>query len=984
MSSLLSKLGGLLAHEYALIRRVRGDIQYINDEMASMQAFLGDLSSAAAPQGHDRRLKDWMKQIRDVTYDIEDCVDDFAHRLSHDPGGDVCCAFVVSNVYELWTWRPRHNIASNIAELKVRAQQIGERRIRYGVENPKNGGGHPRGPATGFQAAENQQTSLELVGTKNPVGVEDDMKELGVWVSLQQQQQPVTAISPHSSSSSSSPAEAKMPGQGVLSIVGFGGVGKTTIANALYQKFGDQFDCRAMVTVSQSSDNEAILRSILSQVMPQYKDGNDQQRSSSGITLEKNRLVAAIGSLWPMGHPGDEQSGGSTLEITQNLKKHLEEHSYLLLVDDVWSASMWEKIKKSLPKSKRGSRVIVTTRFQAVASACIRDKRDRVHKVVVLSGDKPRELFKDESEISEENFKNNIPPRLWEICGGLPLAIVIMAGHAACNPDRQLKEWEKVCTSLLPDSAKGLSQEGVTKILNHCYNDMPGEIKTCSLYLCIFPKGCKISKKRLTRRWMAEGFIGEKDGLSVEDVAETYFNHLIRRKIIRAVEHSGNGKVKSYQVHDMVLEYIVSKASEENFVTVVGGPWIMAPPSNKVRRLSVQGGDSKHQKIMESMNFSHVRSLTLFGSLTQLPSNSLKFGIVQVLDLEGCKDLKNQHAKEICKMLLLKYLSLRRTEIEKIPKEIGKLQYLETIDIRETNVTELPNNICQLDRMVNLLGGNKKTRKALKLPQDMKKETMKLLRILSGIEIIEGPSTVVADLHHFTDLRKLAIYKLNIINGGKLFRELSSSIEYLGGYSLHTLIIDDESSEFLKSLSALSSPPKFLNALELSGKLVELPEWITELDALTKLTLSVTALTTDALHRLSKLPKLFSLTFSLTLANQDPEIATTIWVNTAHSDGEIVISTGGFEELKLLRFSAPCVPILSFLHNAMPKLKRLELRFSKLEGVYGIENLEDLDEVHLRVHDEAGDFTKFMVDDMAITAREVDKGPRITVDQYHE
>jgi disease resistance protein RPM1 len=121
-----------------------------------------------------------------------------------------------------------------------------------------------------------------------------------------------------------------MPGQGVLSIVGFGGVGKTTIANALYQKFGDQFDCRAMVTVSQSSDIEAILRSILSQVMPQYKDGNDQQRSSSGITLEKNRLVAAIGSLWPKGHPGDEQSGGSTLEITQNLKKHLEEHIFKL------------------------------------------------------------------------------------------------------------------------------------------------------------------------------------------------------------------------------------------------------------------------------------------------------------------------------------------------------------------------------------------------------------------------------------------------------------------------------------------------------------------------------------------------------------------------------------------------------------------------------------------------------------------------------
>jgi disease resistance protein RPM1 len=277
---------------------------------------------------------------------------------------------------------------------------------------------------------------------------------------------------------------------------------------------------------------------------------------------------------------------------------------------------------------------------------------------------------------------------------------------------------------------------------------------------------------------------------------------------------------------------------------------------------------------------------------------------------------------------------------------------------------------------VNILGGNKRTRKALKIPEDLKKETMKSLRILSGIEIVEGPAAV-ADLHHLTDLRKLAIYNLNIRKEGKLFGELSSSIEYLGGYSLHTLIIHDESSEFLTSLSALSSPPKFLNALELSGKLVELPEWITELDVLTKLTLSVTVLTTDALHRLSKLQKLFSLTFSRTSATQDPE-------NKAHSDEEIIVPAAGFEELKLLRFSAPFVPLLSFPDKAMPKLERLELRFSNLEGMYGIENLEGLKEVHLRVHDKAGDVTKLMVEDMATAAREDDKGPRIIADQYHE
>ncbi|KAF7005565.1 hypothetical protein CFC21_020683 [Triticum aestivum] len=1015
MNSLLSKLGSLLAHEYALISGVREDIQYINDEMASMQAFLGDLSntSAAVARGHDRRMKDWMKQIRDVTYDVEDCVDDFAHRLAHDPGGggggggggDVCCVFLSTTAYQVWTWRPRRSIALAIVKLKVRTQQIGERRVRYGVENPTSGDGEP--PA-GFKPGDYQDPPLELIGTKKPIGMEEEMKDLGKWLQLPPSSHDA------SSSSSSDPASQSHQKRAVLSIVGFGGVGKTTIATALYQEYGVQFERRATVTVSQSSDIDAILRIILSQVMPQSKDDIEQQgggsSSSSGGPSQKKRLMVAIGAvsarIMRKDRKDSEKQGGSTSQTTKDLRQqletHLEEHSFLLLVDDVWSTTMWEKINCSLPRREKGSsRVIVTTRFPAVASACTRDKGDHIHQVVELRGDKPKKLFMKEfvvikdkhkeslmtgSEISKDKPKESqekIPSRLWQMCGGLPLAIVTMAGHVACNPEKELNEWDEVCSKLVPPSGKALGQDGVTRILSHCYNDMPDEIKTCSLYLCIFPKGRKVSRKRLTRRWLAERFVSEKDGLSAEDVAEAYFNHLVRRKIIRVAEHSSNGKAKSYQVHDMVLEYIVSKASEENFVTVVGGHWLMAPPSSKVRRLSLQGSDSKHKKTTESMNLSHVRSLTIFGSLTQLPSNSLKFGIVQVLDLEGCKDFRPHHAQEICKLLLLKYLSLRRTDVDKIPKDIGKLQYLETLDIRETNVTELPNSVWQLERVVNILGGNKRTRKALKLPGDLKKETMKNMRILSGIEIVEGPAGAVADFHHLTDLRKLAIYKLNIKKGGKLFEELRSLIEYVGGYSLHTLVIDDESSEFLKSLGALSSPPKFLNALELSGKLVELPQWITELEALTKLTLSVTVLTVDALHQLSKLKKLFSLTFSLNATTLDLERSTTIEENKEQSDEEIIVLEGGFENLQLLRFLTPSVPLISF-PDSLPKLQRLELRFSTFEGLYGLENLKSLKEVHLRVHDKAGEFTKALVEDMKTAAREDDKHPRIIVDEYHE
>ena len=174
------------------------------------------------------------------------------------------------------------------------------------------------------------------------------------------------------------------------------------------------------------------------------------------------------------------------------------------------------------------------------------------------------------------------------------MAIVTMAGLAACNPAKKNDHghWRKVCKSLFQEKVAPLTLDGVTRILDYCYNDLPPDLKTCSLYLSIFLKGLKICTKRLTRRWISECFVTEKQGLTAEEVPETYFNQLISRKIIRPVDHNRNGKVKSFKVHDMILEYIVSKASQENFITVVGGHWLMPTPSNKVRRLSMQSSGS--------------------------------------------------------------------------------------------------------------------------------------------------------------------------------------------------------------------------------------------------------------------------------------------------------------------------------------------------------------------------------------------------------
>ena len=367
---------------------------------------------------------------------------------------------------------------------------------------------------------------------------------------------------------------------------------------------------------------------------------------------------------------------------------------------------------------------------------------------------------------------------------------------------------------------KNLSPEGVTQILNLCYNDLPADLKNCLLYLSIFPKGCSINRKRLIRRWISEGFIAEKDGKTVEEVAEDSFSELIGRNIVRAVEHSTNGKVKACQVHDMILEYIVSKSSEENFITVIGGHWLTATPSNKVRRLSLHNSnpDDIKEKI-ENMNLSHVRSLTVFENLHNLPSYSFKSVILQVLDLEGCKNLNTNQLKKIFKMFQLKYLSLRNMYIKKLPSEIGKLQYLETLDVRETNVTELPSSIGRLQKMVHLLGGNKSTRLSLRFTEEIAKVIA--LQTLSEIEINRDLTPDLGSMHSLTRLKKLSIYNLR---GFHTISELLPAIEHLTGYSLKSLAIDDGFTGFLDSMDDLSTPPKYILSLDLSGKLLRVPD----------------------------------------------------------------------------------------------------------------------------------------------------------------
>ncbi|XP_058223007.1 disease resistance protein RPH8A-like [Rhododendron vialii] len=72
----------------------------------------------------------------------------------------------------------------------------------------------------------------------------------------------------------------------------------------------------------------------------------------------------------------------------------------------------------------------------------------------------------------------------------------------------------------------------------------------------------------LIRLWVAEGFVEVKAGMTKEEVAEGYVNELINRSLVQVAKKRRDGRSKSYRIHDLWREIVVSKSREQNFVSL--------------------------------------------------------------------------------------------------------------------------------------------------------------------------------------------------------------------------------------------------------------------------------------------------------------------------------------------------------------------------------------------------------------------------------
>ncbi|CAN6372772.1 unnamed protein product [Urochloa humidicola] len=698
LGKLPSKLSVLLSDEYKLQTGVRDQIRCLTRELESLHAALRKVAEVP-PDQLDEQVRLWARDVREASYDMEDILDTFLVRVDGDPKGPPDANKVkrlvkkMGNLFSLSKGKARHEIAAAINALSKQLEDVDKLRGRYRVDDiihkpAARTSIDPRLPALYTKASQ-------------LVGIDEQRDKL-----IQMLTEGDHDMQPNQ--------ERK-----IVSVVGVGGLGKTTLVRAVYEKLTMNISYKAFVPVGQNPDLNKTLRDILIDL-----DKRHYTRDFNLTILDERQLI-------------------------DKLRKFLMDKRYFIVIDDVWDIKSWVTIKTALNDNSLGSKIVITTRKHDVA-----EEVGCSYKLKPLTHDRSKILFYGRIFGSQGECPlqlSEVSEKILMKCGGVPLAIVTTSSLLA-NKSRNIKLWNEVCDSIGSGLSSNDNMENMRKILSLSYYDLPSHLKPCLLYLSIFPEDYEIVKERLIWRWIAEGFVQHVEVTqSLFENGESYFNELLNRSLIQVAVTNEDGTPWSCYVHDMVLELICSLSGQENFVTtVLGDSWQRTPPSGskKVRRLSIRNTTGR---IMDDI--SKLRTLAIFrpAIINSMPSLSLCH-LLRILDLEDC-NLKDHPSLEfVGKLFHLRYLGLANTEYAGVlPVEIGYLQFLQILDLDGTKIQELPPSVGGLRQLIHLHAGD-----------EIVWSPTNGLRALTSLEDLRGvkvdSASLAEELGHLRQLRFLSVF----------------------------------------------------------------------------------------------------------------------------------------------------------------------------------------------------------------------------------